>query len=968
MTETESVRSVKLQRGIFMVWAVLLVLALFPLTADPVAPVKSLVTGAAVLLLACSGLAASLTREGGGACSRGMLLIAAFLAVNLASAALSGMPQASLHHLRWWVTLGLLAYYASQVYRTAEHAWGIIDTVCVAVGLSSVYGLLQTAGVDPFPWAVRNVEEYLGLPSTYGNPNFAGHALVIGLVLVTGAASRPGKRWLFLPMAIMATHFYLTHMRGGRVALVAALLTFLIAVTVRRLPLRNPWRPHVAMACLCVAAIAAGSLAAVALQTAPRVLVSGDSSLVLRLNAYLGAANVVEDRPLSGLGPGMYGVHEARYWTPYEQAWYASKGQRNVHVHNEVLETAAEGGVAAAALLILIFFFAIARSLSLAFDGGTVAQRRLGYTLASCLAAVFVDSLFGFNLRVPVSAGLLFLLLGIVEGNTPPAARRKGRGLRVALAGAGLVLAAVLFWSDTRAFRAEMLFQRAEGARFYAGQHAQSGALADAVRALERGQRLLPWDGRFPRALGSVAMLQRDLDLAVAHFAHAIALQPYDPGLLVALAEARINRALSVEDEDKDHAGDLGAVEPLATQALALCPVLGEAHLALGRVAVLRAERIENAGQDASVEFASARRHLTEALKDGTPDQARTLRLLAQVCLGLGLTDVAGEHLARSCALDPEDAATWRLFQSLEERHGGQRAYYDALSTAYAELDRRAKYAESTFTLVARRWVVLLADHMQDRETALLVASSALHNAPQDLGLWGVFARLHPPDETASAVKRVLDGLDEAALGPVPPLIGFAADITSQPEEELMAQAAQMANDAQIAGVSETPDLVDAKYSWFARGLIHVAGTVPLSGNVVATLRLHAAGIYVAAGRWAESLEALNDISDGLEVPEQASAMLYRSCADDGLGNPEQAYEYARRAVDLAPDSLIARWNLAQRLASLGRYQEARFEYLSLLPKLRRDPALLERMEEEMRAVQSQLDSLSTSRPLGGTE
>ena len=87
------------------------------------------------------------------------------------------------------------------------------------------------------------------------------------------------------------------------------------------------------------------------------------------------------------------------------------------------------GGASLGATL-AILVLGMCYGLLMAFQGHP-ERRRLGYAVAGLFCAFLEDGLFGFNLRVPVSAGILFLMMGLLDGlwSPPPdavAPRRNG--------------------------------------------------------------------------------------------------------------------------------------------------------------------------------------------------------------------------------------------------------------------------------------------------------------------------------------------------------------------------------------------------------------------------------------------------------------------------------------------------------------------------------------------------------------
>jgi hypothetical protein len=160
------------------------VLALSPFTGDPAAPIKNLIISIFVFIFSALSLVMvwlgginlnfkkSLTFTLGG------FLLFMFLATFFARNKGFAISEFSI-----WLMLCFLAIFVHAFVVNIKETWWVLGWVMIAIALSSIYGFFQKWGIDPFPWATRSVEEYRGLPSSYANPNFAGHALLLQLLL-----------------------------------------------------------------------------------------------------------------------------------------------------------------------------------------------------------------------------------------------------------------------------------------------------------------------------------------------------------------------------------------------------------------------------------------------------------------------------------------------------------------------------------------------------------------------------------------------------------------------------------------------------------------------------------------------------------------------------------------------------------------------------------------------------------------
>ncbi|MBI2432971.1 MAG: O-antigen ligase family protein, partial [Candidatus Hydrogenedentes bacterium] len=787
--------------------------------------------------------------------------------------------------------------------------------------------------------------------------------LVLAIVLAAGLSLNRRTWWFLLPAMPLLGHLYLTHMRGGRVALAAAALFALTAWGCSKVGVLR--RPHTVMLVFIVFA-AVGGAAALGLhwrQTGQVLPV--DSSLALRYSGYFGASQMILDHPLSGHGPGNYVVAAPRYWAPYEQRWFARTGQKQPHVHNDLLEAAVEAGWAGAALYLLLFVHAVLGSLRLAF--GENGARRLGLTLAACFLAFAVDGQFGFNLHVPVSAGLFFTLLGILEGLTAAGAsqRRGARWIYFLL----LLLGSVALAQNALSFTAEWRFQQARGALDLAKRASASGdtagtayLLRDGYVRLEHAHALLPWEPAFSRALGNFALEQRQFEAAIRHFDNALEQQPLDPGLLLQSAAAHVNRALALEAQQAAEApgmtAELEAAEDAAAQALAVTPFLAEAEEVRGRCAMLRAVNATSPsrqpawqrGEDAaSTEWQEAIDRFNAALRLGSGNPAAILLLVGQAHMNLAQYDAAEAALLRAAELRPEETQVWPLLERLAASANRPGSYRKALVHALDVLKRSGAPPAGPVAEVEHRLGVIYLRDSQDPELASLLLRDALTLAPMHAEIWRSFAQAQPVIARLEAVQEQMQRIvAEGRAELLPTALQVVQHLETATPEELVARAKQLADTARLLAqddrgrgiLSRSPgaalpqpseNAVETEVGWLAELLLQALEQRSVPEASRGQLLTYIGSVFADAGRWQEADEVLVRALTLLPQQEQASALMLRSRAQDALGQPEIALDLARQAVQLAPDSPLVRWRLAQQLAANGLYAEANLEYLALI-------------------------------------
>lgn len=917
-------------RGLVLVWVFALVLALYPYTQNPAAPIKDLITGWAVLAMALVYGFGMLRhpiglRIGGPT----LCLLGVFLAVNLIAALNSEYPLNSLNALRPWIAGGVLAVLVGNSFRRVEQHWSLTYAIVMAVALSSIYGYMQRFGLDPFPWAARNIEEYRGMPSTYANPNFAGHMLIPALFLALGVGVFKKRLLGFACFLLIASHLYLTDMRSARVAIVASLFIVGLYLLLLR---RNQARPGraaawtLALVLLFVGAGLLGGLFYANTKAAGPLPI--DSALILRLNGYYGAARMVMERPLLGFGPGSFEIETPRYWTDFEQHWYAAEGRKNDHVHNEPLEMAVDAGLPGAAFYVALILWMIFNALLLIAHRSDQDRRRLGYLLAGAVIAFAVDALFGFNLRVPVSASFFFVVVGMLHGLLE---HPKPRGLGgIAMQGMLVLVALGVALAGTATFIAASYFHEARGAQAYVVEAREeedaSGVEqghAAALAALAMGESWQPFDATFAEFAGQIYLAQGRGDLAVDAYTRAITLNPYLPALHAGLAQGWISQAMG-RDELK-LLGDipdpvvldlLAPAEAAAQAALNLAPRYAPAQEVLGQAAILHAQHDPG---NARAHWSAAAYRLRAALQFGARNPVQVNQALAYACEALGELDAANAAYQRLILAVPRQSEYWDEYQAFSLRAGRERAFVDAMNEAI--WNARAAQPE-TYGLrndLTVRLAYFHRDVLKENELARVLANSVVADSPGSIGAWGICGL--PAAEVLRARTSESEVLPDW-------LIALAANPSGDALDALIAKIADV---ARVNAMAKMPTYkLRRDFAWVESRLrLRLA----LEPDIAAHRDALGALVEIAAlaQQWEECLDIATQALLLLTPNDSLPVAVWRVKALAALDRPAEALAAAREAVRLQPGAPAAKWALAQQLLANGKLAEARFEYQDLL-------------------------------------
>jgi O-antigen ligase len=312
--------------------------------------------------------------------------VAAFSAVSILSALLSGHPAASLEAAKGLLLVAAL-YVTADAVRDPEAAGRFLFGLTLAATVAATVGLLQV-GLCPPPdspvtgprWLYHRCARAHGFFSIY--MTLAG---VLSLVLLaTLPRLLPGggeRRRYAAPWLVMLAGLVATYTRGAWIGFAAGVLT--VATTVRR----GRWLLLTGLVLL-----AAGALAGPP-ELRHRVLSMADPEEAgVRERVYMWRSGLAmwRERPVLGVGPGGVKREYPRYALP------EAVKKRTSHVHSTPLQIMVERGVLglAAWLAIWAAFFARCIGLLRRLPGEARAARGL---VVGSLAAVVGFLLAGLS-------------------------------------------------------------------------------------------------------------------------------------------------------------------------------------------------------------------------------------------------------------------------------------------------------------------------------------------------------------------------------------------------------------------------------------------------------------------------------------------------------------------------------------------------------------------------------------------
>ncbi len=416
-------------------------------------------------------------------------------------------------------------------------AWWLGTVVIVGAALNAVMAWLQMSRISNAS-ALSLIEGRT--PALLGNP-------VQVAALMAGAFALVGERWIRLPAIedperaraarlLLALAALLVasavQFSGGRAGLV-----LLVVVLVRVVLAAGPRRAVPLLACLALGVVAAIALQSGSQGAASRVAADSGGALSGRIDRWQLGLDAIRERPVLGLGPGLYRRATSPFDTPAAARAYGPDAL-NADAHNVFVEYGATTGLVGLAAFTLWLVLA-----------GRRARGEL----------VWLAAIGGFSLLLqPLWVGVtpvLALALGAAARRAPPPVPRGAGVTAVALVVVGAVAGGLLVRGDATLSTAvldhdvaaarratdqlpvwpEAPLAEARAAEYRARQGHDPRDWRIAVAAAATAQRRDPSDPTIANVRGRIQLELGHLTAADRAFRHALV---WNPQSLEALSAA----------------------------------------------------------------------------------------------------------------------------------------------------------------------------------------------------------------------------------------------------------------------------------------------------------------------------------------------------------------------------------------------------------------------------------------------
>ncbi|MES2200963.1 MAG: O-antigen ligase family protein [candidate division FCPU426 bacterium] len=484
----------------------------------------------------------------------GAWILGALAGLWLLSAAFSLRPDLGLGELSLWFSYPMLWVATWRLADEAEQRQRLLVFILLAGVIQSLYGLVQSLGLDPLPWNTSFGGRAGGF---LGNPDFfGGHlALLLPLSLALAlqnenAAKFPGKGLRWGVCALLLAALVASGTRGAWAgALVGCCLTLILYKKYFPEALNHSKKRLWILAGLGALALAAMALAHPGFFARLGGFFGGDDELSRRGLLMRAGLRLAWQHPLLGVGPGQFRIFfPSVQATGLSRELLSSRGYvLSEHSHNDLIQMAADSGILAALLLLALtlwLYRGLGRGLSLLNGEAPLLAGLLG-----SFAALQVCGMVNFPFLIgPTQAtawALAALGLKIVHAKAqaaPATGSGKKSELRIILLSLGLI--AALFgatWAG-RLFNQDMLWWTAEG----------ENKLANFPKGAEMARKALtlnPKEDRLWYQMGLARLRQKDNVAGAALLDEAVRLNPHHVEALWELGKARLEMDQPIEAE-----------------------------------------------------------------------------------------------------------------------------------------------------------------------------------------------------------------------------------------------------------------------------------------------------------------------------------------------------------------------------------------------------------------------------------
>ena len=348
-------------------------------------------------------------KRGSGVIRTALLVFVGCVLASYAYANFRGLPgsesspaDSGMLRLAGWVGIALIA---ADGIATRERLQTLLRRIAIAGALMASLGLAQF-------WTGESLIEWISLPGFAVDSSLSGVEGRGGFIRPQGTAAHPLEYGVVLCMSLpIAISLAMTETKRGMLLrwLPASVIMFASMLSVSRsallgvlagiLVLSPRWPPRVRL----YAVVAAAGLGAIMYSVVPGMAgtlkgmflgVADDSSTVSRTNSYAAAFDIAQRSPFVGRG-------------------FSTFLPQYLILDNQFLGLLIEVGVLGLAAFLVLVAMSIIIPWTATHRSTDAGLRQLGAAVSASVAATALTFAFFDGLGFPMSAGLLFMMLGI---------------------------------------------------------------------------------------------------------------------------------------------------------------------------------------------------------------------------------------------------------------------------------------------------------------------------------------------------------------------------------------------------------------------------------------------------------------------------------------------------------------------------------------------------------------------------
>jgi len=571
----------------------------------------------------------------------------------------------------------LLYFVAMNNVKGERRIRGCLIAVTVSAVVVSVYGLIQSAGMDFMGWC-EDPQACILAPSSFHSAAAAASFLVIAfpisVALVLYSRSFTGKLVAAAVAVLILLHLRLTARAEAFAALEIALAaTFVVVWLVRRDRAKRGTvgARQLASAFGILVVLLGAAHALTVLRNDSTALSDVQPTLheqrLLRKAAWGCAARMTVDHPVLGTGIGSYQLESPLFWNDTLQRWFARSPEAEVAVQNEYLTVAAESGVAGLAASVLVVSLSCAYFLAACRRTASDRALYLAVGIGFGVVAAAVNAFFSSSFHEPTVLFHYFFLLAMVDvmahgdaGEGTGAADKAYRKRRAVYYPVWAVLVPATLLVPFFAARPLAYHQHMKTGRDKSLQE----RFEDARREFGSACQIFPWAWEPAVQRARNAAVQGETAHAAWGYMTAGLLHPNHLVVLV-------NGGQAFLASDKPEA----AIRRLE-KTVRLTPYLSTARYALGEAYAA----VENWG--------AALENFDAAEQQGFSNLAGLLLNQCTCLYRLGRHSPADERLEELLRLEPEDPLVWYGIGRLEFERGRTSAALEAFNKALSLSER----------------------------------------------------------------------------------------------------------------------------------------------------------------------------------------------------------------------------------------------------------------------------------------